>query len=75
MICEGQDLNSPASPSFGNRRTLFMAQAYKLLLKSNLESEYVKHCVIQRAKNCGSNIMLEQWDNVWMKGLKMDGAS
>lgn len=40
-----------------------------MLLKFNLEDEYVKDCMVKWATNFGY-IMLGQWENMWTQGLK-----
>uniref|UniRef100_A0A2D4G001 Uncharacterized protein n=1 Tax=Micrurus corallinus TaxID=54390 RepID=A0A2D4G001_MICCO len=47
-----------------------ITRVYKLLLNFYLENEYVKHGMIQWAKNFGYNRMLERWENMWTKSLK-----
>lgn len=41
-----------------------ITKIYKLLLKMYTESEYVKDCMMKKAKHFGYNIMLDQWENV-----------
>ena len=47
-----------------------ITKMYKMLLQMNLEYEQVKECMIKWAKIFGYNITLEQWENMWNKGLK-----
>ena len=36
----------------------------------NQEDELVKECMVKWARNIGHNIMLNQWERMWSKGLK-----
>lgn len=45
----------------------FIAKVCKRLLQLNLENEYVKHSLIQGARNSGYNTKLEQQENMWVK--------
>lgn len=47
-----------------------IAKLYKLLLKCEVE-EQVKECILKWIKNFGYNALMEQWKNMWPKGLKL----
>ena len=49
---------------------LIITKMYKMLLQLNMEDEQVKDCMIKWARNFGYNIMMEQWEKMWRRGLK-----
>jgi len=47
-----------------------IGKMYKLLLKGEMVEEQVKDCMVKWAKNIGHNIQMQQWEDMWTKGLK-----
>lgn len=47
-----------------------IANMYKLVLKMNMVDKSVKDWMIKCTKKIRHNIMLDQWENIWSKGLK-----
>uniref|UniRef100_A0A803TZX7 Reverse transcriptase domain-containing protein n=1 Tax=Anolis carolinensis TaxID=28377 RepID=A0A803TZX7_ANOCA len=52
-----------------------ITKIYKKLLEWDTETEYVKTCMTQWARDIGRPIMYEDWDKIWNKNIKFTYAA